>query len=74
MSRGLEQELTLTTKQAAEFLHIKENTLRKWIMSGKGPAYSRIGEGRGRILYRLPVLLKYLESTERGGGNNVQTA
>jgi len=74
MSRGLEQELTLTTKQAAEFLHIKENTLRKWIMSGKGPAYSRIGEGRGRILYRLPVLLKYLESTERGGANNVQTA
>ena len=67
MSVGIEQELTLTTKQAAEFLHVKENTLRKWVMKGTGPAYSRIGSGRGRILYRLPVLVKYLEHNERGG-------
>ena len=74
MSVTIEHEKTLTTRQAAEFLHIKENTLRKWVMKGTGPAYSRIGSGRGRILYRLPVLLRYLETTERGGTNDVQTA
>jgi len=57
----------LTTREAAEFLHVRENTLRKWVMNGIGPPYSRIGSGRGLIRYRLPALVQYLESKETGG-------
>lgn len=58
------EEKTFTVKQAAEFLHIKENTLNKYRMNKTGPAFSRIGVKRGRILYRLSELVKFLEANE----------
>lgn len=68
MSENIEDE-NLTTEQAAEFLLIKPGTLRKYRMKGSGPSFSRIGVGRGKIVYRKSVLVKYLETTQKTGGN-----
>lgn len=59
------EEENLTTEQAAEFLLIKPGTLRKWRMKAVGPSFSRIGSGRGKIIYRKSVLAKYLETTQK---------
>jgi len=57
-------EQALTVKEAAEFLKTKPQTLDKWRITKTGPPYSRIGNGRGGIRYRLSVLVEYLKSTE----------
>ena len=58
------KEEALTVKQAAEFLHVKPNTLDKWRLNKTGPAFSRIGAKRGKILYRLSELVDFLKSNE----------
>lgn len=58
------EEQALTVKEAADFLKVKPQTLDKYRLTKTGPAYSRIGNGRGAIRYRMSVLLKWLEETE----------
>ena len=57
-------EQALTVKEAAEFLKTKPQTLDKWRITKTGPPYSRIGNGRGGIRYRLSALVEYLKSNE----------
>ena len=58
------EERTFTVKQAAEFLHVKAQTMDKWRLNKTGPPFSRIGHKRGKILYRKSVLIKWLEENE----------
>ena len=53
----------LMTNEAARFLGIKPATLRVWRMSGKGPAFVRIGEGQwARAAYRRGDLEAWIAS------------
>ncbi|HCE68393.1 MAG: hypothetical protein A2X82_20150 [Geobacteraceae bacterium GWC2_55_20] len=58
------EEKALTVKQAAVFLCVTENTINKWRMNKTGPNFSRVGVKRGKILYRLSELVKFLETNE----------
>ncbi len=42
---------TLTSTETATRLSIRPGTLRLWRMTGKGPAYVRLGGPRGRAVY-----------------------
>lgn len=45
---------TLTTKEAAVYLGLSDQTLANWRVHGQGPAYLRLGSsgsGRPRIVY-----------------------
>lgn len=43
---------TLTTKEAAVYLGLSDQTLANWRVHGEGPAYLRLGNpGRPRIVY-----------------------
>jgi hypothetical protein len=53
----------LTSKEAAVYLRIAENTLRRWRCRGVGPKYIRIN---GRILYRRRDLERFLDLNECG--------
>jgi hypothetical protein len=54
-----------STIEAAVFLRTKPQTMDKWrLTKGGGPPFSRIGNGRGKILYRKSALIKWLEENE----------
>jgi len=43
----------LPTRRAAEYLGVEPATLRNWRWRGRGPRYSRLGQGpRARAVYR----------------------
>jgi predicted DNA-binding transcriptional regulator AlpA len=47
----------LTTAQAAAYLGLRPQTLRKRRLTGDGPPYVRLGDGpRARVAYRLADL------------------
>ncbi len=53
----------LTTPQAAAWLNLKPQTLRKWRHQGKGPRFVRLGTGRqSPAAYRLSDLEAWLEA------------
>jgi predicted DNA-binding transcriptional regulator AlpA len=53
----------LTSPQAAGFLGISPQTLRKWRCDGTGPRFVRLGTGRrSRAAYRLEDLQAWLEA------------
>jgi len=52
----------LRNDPAAEYLGLKGQTLRRYRMDGKGPAFHRVGGGKGRILYSLDDLDRWIES------------
>lgn len=43
----------LTPEQLASRWDLTTGTLRNWRSKGLGPAYIRVGWGRGRVRYRL---------------------
>lgn len=52
----------LSTKQAADYLGLKSQTLRRWRMQGDGPAYVRLGNTpRARVAYRNADLDLWLD-------------
>ncbi len=51
---------TLTTKEAAIYIGVSEDFMKRSRFTGKGPAFIRIGERK--VLYRLIDLNAYLES------------
>lgn len=62
-STGIEEQ-ALTVKEAANFLKTKPQTLDRWRVTRSGPPFSRIGVGRGKILYRLSALIEWLKENE----------
>jgi excisionase family DNA binding protein len=47
-----------TTKELSEYLHIAEQSIRRWVMAGKIP-FHRI---HGSVRYRLTEIEKWVES------------
>lgn len=53
----------LTTPEAARILGIQAQTLRTWRLSGKGPAYVRLGSGRfARAAYSREAIASWVEA------------
>jgi hypothetical protein len=54
-------ERTYDTREAADFLRVKPQTLMKWRSLGKGPRFHKIGHGRnGDVLYFARDLLAFI--------------
>lgn len=53
----------LTAPEAAEFLHLDVQTLRRWRAQGYGPAFIRL---RRQIRYSPVDLQGYLDSVRQG--------
>lgn len=49
----------IDTRQAAEFLGLKKNTLDIWRLQGKGPRFTRFGRA---VRYRLSDLENFIEA------------
>lgn len=50
----------MNRRQAAQYLGLAYGTLRNMSSSSTGPAYSKIGGGNGRVVYRRSDLDRYL--------------
>ncbi|MFC1482185.1 helix-turn-helix transcriptional regulator [Myxococcota bacterium] len=51
----------LSTSEAAGFLRLQPQTLRKWRWVGCGPPYNRLGKSRrSQCRYKLSELIKWL--------------
>ena len=51
----------LTTSEAAKALGVQAQTLRLWRLSGKGPAYVRLGSGKfARACYKPEELERWI--------------
>lgn len=51
----------LTSMEAAAYLKIQPQTLRRWRCSGSGPIYVRLGSSqRSKVVYRLADLDTWL--------------
>ena len=53
----------MVNKEAAVYLRISADTLRRWRSKGSGPRYIKIN---GRILYRRRDLERFLDLNECG--------
>lgn len=51
-------DLLLTTRQAASFLNLSVETLKKWRKRGGGPAF--IKYNNGAVRYQVNVLLQFV--------------
>lgn len=56
----IEQQNTLTTRQAAKYLGVSDAVLRLWRFEGKGPCHFRAGEKL--IRYRRADLDSWIEA------------
>ena len=52
----------MTTKEAAEWLRLREDTLRAWRCQGRGPRWVRLG--RTAIRYRVADVRRWMEEGE----------
>jgi len=53
----------LTTSEAARFLGIKPQTMRAWRLTGRGPAYVRLGTGKfARAAYSEAELARFISA------------
>jgi len=51
----------LNTQEAANYLRIRAQTLRKWRFTGRGPQYHRLGAtNRARVVYSIKDLEDWL--------------
>lgn len=57
-------DLLLSTEEAAEFLGVKTGTLATYRSQGEGPAYVKVKENNGKVLYRLGSLRSYCKNRE----------
>ena len=51
VARSLHAHEWWTPRETSEFTRFAEKTLANWRSLGVGPSYSKIGRGRGRVLY-----------------------
>lgn len=56
----LADQEVFSVAEAAAFLRTKPQTLDKWRLTRSGPPFSRIGQGRGKILYIKAQLVEWL--------------
>jgi len=52
----------LTRAEAAAVLRVRPATLARWAARGIGPSYSRSGTRRGRCLYAVEDVRRWVES------------
>jgi excisionase family DNA binding protein len=67
----MEKSNFLDTREAAEFLNLKKNTLEIWRVRGDGPAYRQFGRA---IRYRLTDLELYVEKCARRSTSESEAA
>lgn len=46
----------LSTREAAAYVHLTEQYLRKLRLVGEGPPFAKLPGARGRVLYSQPAL------------------
>lgn len=64
MSDPTEQDdLLVTTSDAAEYLKLSPRTLERWRMEGAGPSYVVLG--RKAVRYRLAALREFVSTGDR---------
>jgi len=62
LTKTNDQEKFLSTREAAEYLGLCEQTLRHKRITADGPEYVKLGNRVGaRVVYRLSALKKWLE-------------
>lgn len=61
----------LTTKQAAEFLQVKETTLEQWRWNGKGPRFIKLGRC---VRYRRTDIETFVEGRTYTSTTEAQAA
>ncbi len=54
----------MTTREAADYLRLKQQTLHNWRCLGSGPNFVKLGS---RVLYRRSDLDQYLDRQTRAG-------
>lgn len=59
----------LTTKQAADFLQVKDSTLEQWRWSGKGPRFIKLNRS---VRYRKSDLDNFIEARIYGSTTEAQ--
>ncbi len=59
----------MTTPKAAEYISMSEDFLKRARMTGKGPAFIKIGR---KVLYRLDALDIFLEKNTRQNNSVVK--
>jgi helix-turn-helix protein len=65
----------LTTRQLGALILKSTITLEEWRREGRGPAYVKLGAGRGaRILYRRSDVDAWLQAQTRGGSETPAAA
>jgi predicted site-specific integrase-resolvase len=52
----------ITTEEAARFLRLQKQTLEAWRLTGKGPAFLKLGR---RVVYRRESLERFMAESER---------
>lgn len=52
----ISNKIMLTEEDLSEYWGIKQHTLRKWRINGKGPIYLKIG---GRVMYPRKAIQEY---------------
>jgi predicted DNA-binding transcriptional regulator AlpA len=52
----------LPERDAARYLGVGESTLRRVRYGGTGPQHVRIGSGRGRVLYDIVELDRFVDA------------
>ncbi|MEM1371842.1 MAG: helix-turn-helix domain-containing protein, partial [Pseudomonadota bacterium] len=66
VSKEIQADRYVTTKQAAEILHLTTRTLERKRMDGDGPTYCKLGPGlRARVVYRLSDLHAWVSGQAR---------
>jgi len=56
----------LSSKQTAEIIGVKIQTLRVWRMRGCGPRYVRFGGSKGRVVYDPVDVTAWIEGRKAG--------
>jgi excisionase family DNA binding protein len=52
----------VTTEEAAKYLRLKKQTLEAWRLSGRGPAFLKLGR---RVIYQRESLERFMSECQR---------
>lgn len=67
MITDLAGEAQLTAAEASPIVGVAPKTLANWRALGRGPAYTKLSEGRGgRVRYRVADLQRFLAERHMG--------
>ena len=64
----------ITTKELAEYLQLKEDTLRNWRSQGEGPPYVKFGDNRrSAVRYDVDKVQAWIQTQERRVGEEPES-